>query len=129
MRSPTVKEKVDFLKKITLSVEAGATTDSMDLIPESSQFEFIFGLGTAGLTPLELELADKREGDEVRFHINRKEISKVFQHLIPPPLNIPEHLDSFYLKLQVIRVIPADQKEVIKALAEIANCDDHCCGH
>jgi len=121
--------KIDNLKKITLSLEAGTTPDSKDLNPQSSEFEFIFGLGTAGLTPFEFELADKTVGDEVHLHINQEEMPQVFQHLILPPINIPEHLDSFYLKFRVIKVIPADQREVIKALAEIANCDDHCCGH
>lgn len=122
-------EKIDLLKKITLSVEAGTASDTMDLTPESSQFEFIYGLGTSGLTPFEIQLADKTVGEEIRLHLNRQEIPQVFQHLIPFPLNLPEHLDGFYLKLKIMKVIPAEQREVIKALAEIANCEDHCCGH
>lgn len=121
-------EKIDFLKKITLSFEAGSTSDNMNLT-SSSQFEFIYGLGTGGLTPLEFQLADKCVGDEIRLHITREEMPHFFQHLTPPPLNLPEHLDAFYAKLQVIKVVKADEREVIKAMADMSNCDDHCCGH
>ena len=121
--------KVDTLKKITLSLEAGTTSDSTDLTPQPPQFEFIYGLGTAGLTPFEFQLADRTVGDEVHLHIGHEEMPQFFQHLILPPIDIPDDLNSFYLRFRVIKVIPADQREVIKALAEIANCDDHCCGY
>jgi hypothetical protein len=35
-------EKIDLLKKITLSVEAGTAPDSTDLNTQSSQIEFIY---------------------------------------------------------------------------------------
>jgi hypothetical protein len=122
-------EKIEVLKKIILSVEAGTAPDSMDLTPQPSQFEFIYGLGTSGLTPFEIQLADKTVGEEVQLHMSREDIPQVFQHLVFFPLNLPEHADSFYLKLKIKSVLQADQREVIKALAEIANCEDHCCGH
>lgn len=122
-------EKIDLLKKITLSVEAGTAPDSTDLNTQSSQIEFIYGLGVSGLTPFELQLADRTVGEEIQFLINREEIPQVFQHLLLLPLNLPDDLDSFHLRLKIMKVIPADQREVIKALAEIANCEDHCCGH
>lgn len=122
-------QKIDLLKKITLSVEAGTAPHSMDLTPQSSQIEFIYGLGVSGLTPFELQLADRTVGEEIQFLINRGEIPQIFQHLLHLPLNLPDDLDSFHLRLKVTKVIPADEREVIKALAEIANCEDHCCGH
>lgn len=122
-------EKIDPLKKITLSIEAGTTPDSMDLTSKSYEFEFIYGLGISGLTPFEMQLADKTVGEEIHLHITREGISQVFQHLILLPVTLPEHLDSFYLRLKITKVIPADQREVIKALAEMASCEDHCCGH
>ncbi len=122
-------EKIEVLKKITLSVEAGTAPDSMDLTPQSSQFEFIYGLGTSGLTPFEVHLANKTVGEEIRLHISREEIPRFFQHLVFSPLNLPEDADSFYLKVKIKSVLQADQREVIKALAELANCEDHCCGH
>jgi hypothetical protein len=122
-------EKIEILKKITLSVEAGTAPDLMDLTPQPSEFEFIYGLGTSGLTPFEMQLADKTVGEEFHLHMSREEIPQVFQHLVFFPLNLPEDVDSFYLKLRIKSVLKADQREVIKALAEIANCEEHCCGH
>ena len=122
-------EKIDHLKKITLSVEAGTAPDSLDLSLQSPEIEFIYGLGVSGPTPFELQLADRTVGEEIQFPINREEIPQVFQHLLHLPLNLPDDLDSFHLRFRVLKVIPADQREVIKALADMANCEDHCCGH
>ena len=122
-------EKIGPLKKVTLSIEAGTTPESMDLTPQPSLFEFIYGLGTKGLTPIEFHLAEKTVGDEVRLQIDGKQIPQVFQHLIPPPIRTPEDVDVLYLRFRVTEIIPAEQREVIKALAEIADCGDDCCGH
>ena len=104
-------EKIDLLKKITLSVEAGTAPDSRDLNTQSSQIEFIYGLGVSGLTHSELQLADRTVGEEIQFLINREEIPQVFQHLLLLPLNLPDDLDSFHLRLKIMKVIPADQRE------------------
>ena len=122
-------EKIAPLKKVTLSMEAGKTPESMDLTPQPSLFEFIYGLGAKGLTPIEFHLAEKTVGDEVRLQIDGKQIPQVFQHLILPSIKIPEDVDVLYLRFRVTEIIPAEQREVIKALAEIADCGDDCCGH
>jgi hypothetical protein len=122
-------EKIAPLKKVTLSMEAGTTPESMDLTHQPSLFEFIYGLGTRGLTPIEFHLADKTVEDEIRLQINGEEIPQFFQHLIPPPIKIPEDVDVLYLRFRVMEIISAEQREVIKALAEIADCGDDCCGH
>ena len=122
-------EKIESLKKVTLSIEAGTTPESMDLTPQPSLFEFIYGLGSRGLAPIEFQLADKTVEDEVRLQIRGEEIPQVFQHLILPPIKIFEGVDVLYLRFRVIKIFPADQREVIKALAEIAGCGDDCCGH
>ena len=113
-------EKIEALKKVTLSLEAGEG---------KREFEFIFGLGSRGLTPFEYQLADKAEGDELTIPLKREDIPQIFQHLLVPPLNIPNDLDAFDLRVKVIKVVPAGQREVIKALSEVARCGDHCCGH
>ena len=122
-------KKIEPLKKVTLSLEAGTTPESMDLLPQPSLFEFIYGLGAKGLIPIELQLADKTVEDEIRLQINVEQIPKVFEHLILPPIKIPGDVNVLYLRLRVMEIAPADQREVIKALAEIADCGDDCCGH
>ncbi len=121
-------EKIGHLKKVALSFEAGTTPESMDLTPQPSLLKFIYGLGAKGLTPIEFLIADKTVEDEVRLQINVEQIPQVFQHLIPPPIKIPEDVNVLYLKFRVMEIIPTDQREVIKALAEISYCGDDCCG-
>jgi hypothetical protein len=122
-------EKIGPLKKVTLSIEAGTTPESMDLTPQPFLFEFIYGLGARGLTPIEFQLADKTVEDEVRLQTNGEQIPQVFQHLPLPSIRAPENVDVLYLRFRVMEIIPAEQREVIKALAEIADCGDACCGH
>ena len=122
-------EKIGPLKKVTLSIEAGTTPESMDLTPQPSLFEFIYGIGARGLTPVEFQLADKTVEDEVQLQINGEQIPQFFRHLALPPIRTPHDVDVLYLKLRVMEIIPAEQREVIKALAEIADCGDDCCGN
>lgn len=121
-------EKIGALKKITLSVKVQRDNESRDLTP-SFTFEFIFGLGTKGLTPFEYHLVNKKEGDEFDFQITKADIPSFFQHLTMSTLPVPGDFHSLSIKGEVIKVSPADQREVIKALAELARCGDHCCGH
>lgn len=123
------ERKIGHLKKVTLSLEAGTAPQVRDLTPEGARLQFIYGLGTHGLTPLELALADKTVGDEVLLMLGRQEIPQVFQHLILPPFQVPERVESLYLRIRILNIETADQREVIKALAEMAHCADPCCGH
>lgn len=121
--------KIGNLKKVTLSVEAGRTQDSMDLTPQPFQFEFIFGVGTGGLTPFEYELADKSAGDEIFLCLEQGEAHKTFEHLcLPFHQHLSDQPDSFYLKARVVKVIHAENREVVKAMAGMGSCGDHCCG-
>lgn len=120
--------KVEPLRKVTLSLAAGRTPDTMDLNTQLTPYEFIFGLGTQGLTPLEYELAEKIEGDEILFCLEPDKIKKTFEHLPMPFFRLPSDVDSFYLKTRIMKIVPADKREIIKGLAGIANCDDCGCG-
>ena len=76
--------KVENLKKITLSFQAGTSKDTMDLTPKYPEFDFIFALGPEGMTPVEYELVDKAEGEEVLLHIHKQAFYYFFEHLNPP---------------------------------------------
>jgi len=122
------EQKIESLKKTTLSIEAGTTPDTMDLTSEPLPFEFIFGVGKEGLTPFECELADKTEGDVVSFQVDPGKRCETFEHIAIPFPDVPGHLTSFYLKTQVVSVTPAGSREVVKAMAQVASCGDGCCG-
>jgi hypothetical protein len=113
-------EKIDHLKKVSLLLEVESQTTPL---------EFVFGIGSEGLSPIEFELAEKKEGDTVALQLSGGDVADTFQHLMIPALGSLEGRQSFVVKVHVKHVRPADQKEVIKAMAEIASCGDHCCGH
>ena len=121
--------KVDPLKKITLSVMAGTRPETMDLSVSPSPFEFIYGIGTDGLTPFEFQLADKSTGDEIIVQVTCFKITEKFAHIPVPIPQIPEHLDAIYMKFKITQITPADNRKIVKAMAEISGCSSHCCGH
>jgi hypothetical protein len=111
--------QVENLKKITLSFQAGTSPDSMNLTPKYSGFEFIFALGQQGMSPFEYELVDKTEGDEVLLHITKQAFSIFFEHLNPPIWDLFDGREDVYLKAKIAAVAAADNREVVKALAEM----------
>jgi len=122
-------EKVDNLKKIVLTLESGTSIDRMNLTSEPVKYEFIFGTGSNGITPFEYELANKSVGDDVSIHIRKTEIPTKFEHLAPCITESVETSDSFYLKVRIVDISTADNKEIVKALAgNVTHGDDCGCG-
>jgi hypothetical protein len=126
--------KVEHLTKITLTFQAGTSADAMDLIPQNPEFSFIFGLATEGMTPFEYELVDKTEGEEILLHIRKNALNRFFEHLSPPLWDLFEGRDEVYLKARIAAVAKAENREIVKAMADIAahageGCDCGCgCG-
>jgi hypothetical protein len=113
--------KVEHAKKITLSFQAGTSADVMDLKPETPEFEFIFGMGSSGLTPLEYELSDKTEGETVTISLKKGDVGRVFEHLYPSLMDLFDDRDEIFLNVKIVAIAPADSREIVKALAEMAN--------
>jgi hypothetical protein len=112
-------ESIGQLKKVGLMMEWGG---------QQSLFEFIYGTGPGGLSPFEFELAGKRVGHNLELHLARKDLAGFFEHLLPPPVleDVPE---VFALTVRVVKIGQADEREVIKAMAEASACGSRCCGH
>ncbi len=114
--------KVEPLKKVTLSIEAGTTPDAMNLTPTPQSLEFVFGVGSDGLTPFEYALVDKSEGDEASIRLNSNELCSLPGNAFGPFSHMPPGRESLYVKATVLRVLPADNREVIKAMAGSTGC-------
>jgi hypothetical protein len=112
--------KVENLKKITLSIQAGTSQDTMDFTQKYPEIEFIFGLGQEGMTPFEYELADKAEGESVLLHLKKEDFSSFFEHLYLPLMDLVDVRNDVYLKVKIDAVTPAENKEIIKAMADMA---------
>ena len=126
--------KVDNLKKIKLSLRAGTSHEAMDLTPEHPEFSFIFGLAPEGMTPFEYELVEKAEGDDVLIHLKKNNLNRLFEHLNPPIQDLFDGREDVYLKVKILAVSTADNREVVKAMAAMTahgggGCDCGCgCG-
>ena len=126
--------KVANLKKITLALQAGTSPGDVDLPLEHPEFEFIFGLAPEGMTPFEYELLEKSEGEEVMLHLKKDSFNRFFEHLTPPVWNLFDGREEIYLKARIASVATAANREVVKAMAEMAargggGCDCGCgCG-
>ena len=122
--------KVENLKKITLKLEAGRSAQDMDLRLDNPNYEFIFGIGTSGLTPFEYELADKTEGQEVLIEIKKENRAIFFEHLQPPIVHLDRDVDTLFLKIKIQKIAAVDHREVVKALANVTahgyGCDCGC---
>jgi hypothetical protein len=122
-------ESVTYLKKVHLLIQAGTSLQSGDLTPGAVEMEFVFGVGSHGLTPFEAQLADKPLGYQVDLQIPAGGLHVFFGHIFPPLRRLPDQPGTIFLRVQIDGVAQAESQEVVKALAEVANCGDHCCGH
>jgi hypothetical protein len=123
--------KVENLKKITLSIQAGRSQDMMDGTVKYPGFEFIFGLGPEGMTPFEYELVDKSEGEDVLIHLKKDNLTRFFEHLNPPLTDLFAKNDEVFLKVKIVSIVPAENREIVKSMAAVASlgksgCDCGC---
>lgn len=121
-------EKVENLSKILISVLAGTQLNRSDLSPEPIKSEFIFGLGTAGLTAFEYELSGKCTGDEVSLAIRAEDVHQIFEHICIPLPALPESCSTYYLKIRIDKIANISASEVVKAMSGLAGCGGHDCG-
>jgi hypothetical protein len=84
-------------------------------------FSFLYGIGSDGLCPFELALSEKCQGDTLRLMVGAAESREFFGHLLIPlrqAFNLRAMPESMWLQIEVTGVTDADNREVVKALAE-----------
>jgi hypothetical protein len=129
MISRDSNQKVEGLKRITLSLEAGTVPDRMDLTEAPLPFEFIFGVGKQGLTPFEYALTDRCPGEEILVHVDAHQTCRMFEHLILPVSARVNETQGYYLKVRIEKIATPDPHAVVKAMAATAECGEDCgCG-
>lgn len=124
------KLKLDNLMKVGLTLEAGASEDSFDLLAEPEKIEFIYGIATCGITPFEKLLYQKGAGDELCFTVQLKNFREFFGPLTPELPDRLQHRDRTFIRVTIGSVQRPSDSEVIKALAASAGgCGGDCgCG-
>ena len=122
-------ETVGPMKKISMQYTAGSTEKRDDIISSPEPMEFIFGLGSDGLTPFEYELEGRTKGDKVLFHIPRHRVLATFGHLLSNMGKLPVDVASFYLNFEITGIGEAGPRELVQALAAATACGGDCdCG-
>jgi hypothetical protein len=121
---------IEPLSKITADLVI--TPADTDHSPQSTQAEFIYGLGSGGLTDFELLLGKAPPETMIELTLNRSEIGRMFKHLaclVPLPKDMPGQVT---IHARVTAAQPADSREIVRAMAASQQCGEGCdcgCGH
>ena len=123
------------LKRLKLGLRAGPTAEGLPNAPPTLELGFIFGIGTAGLTPFECLLNHRLAGDEIEVRVPGPEAAVFFGHLAPLVGSPGVDGDEVHFSVRILAVEAPAPREVIKAMAEMAShghgtgCDCGCgCG-
>ena len=121
---------VDYLKKVTVELEAGSGPDRMDLTNSPLQHTFIFGVAADGITPFEKAFFSGTVGDERTFEIQGQNACDILGHLRAPLLAHLPASPPLFLKVRIAHITQAENREVVQAMAANLNdCGGDCdCG-
>ena len=128
---------VGSLKKVTVSCRAGKMPEmlpeKMDLDIDLPKFEFVFGIAPEGMTPFEYRLVGRHEGETVDIELNKEAFCDFFGPLKTPVQALFHGREGLCLAATITAVRPAENREIIKAMAEMtahggSGCDGGDCG-
>ncbi len=93
-------------------------------------FEFIYGIGTQGITSFEKDLHAKSPGDSITFCMNGVDLQDHFEHLLCPLMEVIQVQPPVDLEIEVKSVTPASSRELVSAMAKLGGgCHGDCdCG-
>lgn len=112
---------VEPMKKITVTLLAGTSEGSYGLTPVPVPFDFIYGIGRLGLTPFEQLLEGKIIGDSLSLAVVSGQGYQYFGTLygsIASNVGIVITPPVIHMNVEITAVAAADNREVVKALAE-----------
>lgn len=114
---------VENLKKISLSYRIENTHENAPL--QDGTIQFIYGIGHF-LTPFELDLDDRSVEDAFTVKLFGVNFDEYFGHISLSPMKLPEGELSLHFRID--RIEDAQPVEIVKALADMTECCDHCSG-
>lgn len=125
-----VPEKmIDPLDKVELDLEAIPRCEKCADTSVKARLAFICGIGVAGLTPFEHLLLGKTAGHVFSLRVEADPCQGLLGHLQCMMLQALSMTPPFDLQVKVRSVVPAENREVVKAMADLGGCGGGCdCG-
>ncbi|MCU0559435.1 MAG: hypothetical protein MUD16_04500 [Desulfobacterales bacterium] len=126
--------QVEPLKKVTVDIRTRPDPQAGAAAPVAFEVAFVCGIGRTGITPFESLLAGRRVGDAIDLRVSAPEAARFFEHLAPLLRAAFAGRDTVELAVRITRITPAEGREVVRAMAEVASsseggCDCGCgCG-
>ncbi len=116
--------------KIFLSLKITGDEPEAPATPPSTSFDFIFGLGTHGLSPFEKALYGKAEGDTLSIRLENHTMQAYFDHLLCPLMEVAAITPPADLEAAIDAVRQVSDRDIVRAMAQKAGgCDGDCdCG-
>jgi hypothetical protein len=120
---------VEPLKRVILSITSGSAPDGSDPPGPARTMDFVFGTGSRGLAPFEYELAGMRIGDAKNIAVEHKKAVELFDHLYSLFCAAAPPHSASSLRVEIVDIVDADERELIRAMAGSASCGNDCnCG-
>lgn len=120
-------ETVQPLKKLRLQLVAGSTPGAAPG-GDPVMVEFIYGIGSDGLSPFESALSGKKKGDILSLAVTSTGAHGYFGHCLgnfQQLLGLSIMPSMIYLTVKVDDIADADNREVVRSLAKSLS---HGCG-
>ena len=114
----TEPQSISPLTKVTLELAVTVDSPTGPQPVPVTDFSFVFGLGTQGLSPFEMELSGKQPGDRMHMQVGAAQAVEVFEHLLGPVLKALDTEPPLDFDLEVKAVSGVSDRELVKALAQ-----------
>ena len=93
----------------------------------SGQHRFLYGV-ESWIEGVDQRLESLGEGEELELVLESEAAAFVASQLLPQD-DLPKVEKSLVLELKVVKIVKAEPKEVVQALAATVHCCDHCGSH
>ena len=116
------------MHKISLSLSATGSSPDQTRAVSAKPFEFIYGIGTEGMSAFELALHGKSAGEKLSTRVAYHTMHTYFEHLLCPLMEAVQISPPFDLDIEIHSVSPVSDRELVRALAQKSGCCDGDCG-
>lgn len=120
------------LQKISLALLAGDTCEEYNYTRDPLSFDFIFGIGTEGLTPFELTLNEMKIQEEVEIKLTANELEPFFGNLFIPfckRIGLQLIPQTLCLLVTLQNYSDPSAREIVQAMAKSVGHGGGCSGN